>query len=96
MNPTTLKRYEIAKVLKRHRGSKVQLAKRAGVRLATVSGWLAGMTISANIAGHAQDLASELLIKESEDSRIAKGEANGPSVRTVIEQLRSKSKSQGE
>jgi len=59
-NPTTLRRPEIAKILKRHRGSKAELARRAGVKLNTVSGWLKGMTVSDNIATKAQALALEL------------------------------------
>lgn len=84
MNITTAKRREIAKILKRHRGSKVELARRAGIKLATtISDWLAGRTISANIADHAAALANELASKEQVI------QLSAPSARAVIEEIRS-------
>ncbi|MDE2099634.1 MAG: helix-turn-helix transcriptional regulator [Patescibacteria group bacterium] len=83
-----MKRSEIRRILKRNRGSKAELARRAGVGLTAVSAWLRGGT-SANITEKAQVLCRELLDKEEVD-RIARGEANGPSARKIIDQLRKK------
>lgn len=58
-----MKRSEIRKILKRHRGSKAELARRAGVTMVSISTWLRG-SVSANITGKAEILARELLLKE--------------------------------
>lgn len=79
-----LKRSEIARILRRHRGAQVELGRRAGVGRATIASWLNGST-SKNIADNAEIYARELLLKE-EAERIAKKEANGPSARAVLEQ----------
>lgn len=84
----------ILRVLSRNHGSKTEVSKRASVKLATVSGWLAGMTKSANIAGHAEAVARELLAAESA-AKEATGDVDGPSVRRVLTNLRSKSSSKG-
>lgn len=87
MDYKPLSRAEIAKILKRHKGQKSEVARRASVGSTLVSHWLKGRSISANVAHHAEVVARELLAKEEID-RLAKGEANGPSVRKVIEDLR--------
>jgi hypothetical protein len=89
-----LKRSEIAKILRRHEGAKAEVARRAGVKNNTVSMWLAGSP-STNVSHHAEVYARELLAKEEAD-RIAKGEANGPSVRKVLPEIRKQSSSESQ
>lgn len=80
---------DIRQILGRHPGSKAELARRCGNRsTAAVSTFLKHGT-SAPMMEQAQILCRELLEKEERD-RLAKGEANGPSVRSVIDQLRNK------
>lgn len=88
-----MKRHEIARVLKRHRGSKAEVARRAGVENNVVSMWLSGGS-NANVAGHAEIHAKELIAKEEHDRR-AGVEATGPSVRKVIDRLRKESTTGG-
>lgn len=88
MNSEPLDRTEIAAILARHPGSKAEVARRAGVKHNAVSMWLKGGP-NANVEQHARRHAIELLEKEERD-RLARGEANGPSVRSVIDQLRNK------
>ncbi len=82
-------RSEIATILRRHRGSIAEVARRSGVKANAVSMWLAGGP-NANVARHAEAYAQELLRKE-EATRTASGEANGPSARKFVEQFRKKS-----
>lgn len=88
MTDQPLTRSEIAGILSRHRGAKADLSRRAGVAHNAVSMWLSGGA-NANVARHADQMARELLAQE-EVERLAHGEANGKSVRSLIEQLRAK------
>ena len=68
---TTLTRAQIRKIFKdfrkankgrRFRGPSAEVARRADVSHVSVSLWLSGdLKSSANIAGHAQDVAQEIL-----------------------------------
>lgn len=86
MNSERLDRSEIAKILGRHAGSKAEVARRAGVKRNAVSMWLSGGT-NANVEARASKHALELLGKEEAEG-VAKGIANGPSARRVVEGLR--------
>jgi predicted transcriptional regulator len=81
-----LTRREIARILKRHRGSQVEVAHRAGVARATVAVWLKHGT-SAKVEKFATEVARELLAREEAD-RLSKGEANGPSARQLADKIR--------
>ncbi len=85
---TTLTREQIAEILGRHDGAKAEVSRRAGVAPSNVSKWLAGAYASANVAGHAEAYARELLARE-EAERLAKGEANGHSARKISDAVKS-------
>lgn len=61
-----MRRTEIRTVLRRHKGSVVQIARDLGVSHASVSMFLAGRSKSARIAVAAEKLANELLTNERE------------------------------
>ena len=65
-----LTREQIAKVLRRHRGSQVEVARRAGVDRVSVAVWLTRGT-SANIEQHAREVARELLAEEALENSIS-------------------------
>lgn len=90
---TTMTRREISKVLKRHRGSQAEIARRAGgINITNVGTWLKGRSTSAKVELYANEVASELLAKEA--ARNPKRER--PSVREVLPVIRSQSsESQG-
>jgi hypothetical protein len=86
MTPHDLTLAEMAEILSRNPGAKAELARRSGVKPNSVSSWLAGGT-NANVEAKSRTLCAELLAKE-EEARKAKGEANGPSARRILEGLR--------
>jgi predicted transcriptional regulator len=63
---STLTRKQIRELFRRHRGAVQRTADLAGVSHPMVSQWLRGKTKSANVAGKAQLVASELLALEAE------------------------------
>jgi hypothetical protein len=54
-------REQIGHILRRHKGSQADVARKARVTRQTVNGWLAGRVTSANIAKCAELMASECL-----------------------------------
>jgi transcriptional regulator with XRE-family HTH domain len=84
---TKLTLEEIADILGRHVGAKAELSRRANVDPTLISKVLSGRSVSARLVSLAQALCAELLKKEEVD-RLAHGEANGPSVRKVIDEIR--------
>lgn len=81
---TTLTKAQIAEILSRHVGAKAEVARRASVHPSLVVKWVNGTSVSANVAHFASQVALELLEKE----RLAKGEANGVSVRAALPTIR--------
>lgn len=81
-------RHEIKKIFKRNKGAVAETSRRASVTSQAVSLWLAGRSTSKNVSDKAEAYAIELLAKEDADL-VAKGIANGPSVRNLVEKLRS-------
>lgn len=88
MTPHLTKR-EIGRILRRHRGSQVEVANRAGVKRATVAVWLKYGT-SAKVEMYANMVAAELLVKEA-SARIGR-----PTVREVLPVIRSHSSSESQ
>jgi transcriptional regulator with XRE-family HTH domain len=86
MTDTPMKRSAIAKILKRHKGSKAEVARRSKVKHNVVSMWLSGGS-NANVAEQAEIHARELLARE-EAERLTRGEANGPSAKALVEAIR--------
>lgn len=58
---TELSEDRVRTIIRRTRGGVTEIARRAGVKCPTVSGWLAGKTTSANILRHAHGYALEQL-----------------------------------
>lgn len=54
-------RYRLKLLLKKHRGSSAEIARRAGVSPVVVSNWLANRIESANVEAHVRAKANELL-----------------------------------
>jgi len=64
INTSGMRRTEIRRVLDRHRGSKIGIARTLGVSHSAVSVWLRGRTTSARIAAEAEKVARELVEAE--------------------------------
>lgn len=62
----TLRRTEIRKILRRHKGSIQRIADSLQVSHSAVSIWLAGKTTSARVAAAAERMALELVAGERE------------------------------
>lgn len=68
INSSKISREEISDILRRHKGSIVQVADSLGIRGTGVSLWLDGKTTSARIAEAAEKKARELLKLERKEA----------------------------
>lgn len=84
----SLQKSDVVRLLRSKRGSIAEVALLAKVGRTAVSHWMAGMSTSANVANCAERIARKIA-KATDD-------ANGPSVRSKLPELRTKAAPQEE